>query len=174
MRYLIEDDGTLTPITNNQLTPNFNANEFDERNRFGLKSAGNLYLSRSLLNLLQRVRIIHNKPISISSAYRSDEYQKRIQSTNKNAVSNSPHPFGLAVDIAIGTKKNGDQLVKLLVQEAKEINLPIRLLYAHYKHSFIHIDVCPFFFQPGRAWHNKPCPINNRKAHPAHLREFVN
>ncbi len=82
-------------INDFKLTKNFNLREFASH------STGEVKISNKLVSQLQKVRNQIDKPIIITSAYRTKRDNKRV-----GGVENSQHLRGLAVDIsAIGHNK---------------------------------------------------------------------
>ncbi len=115
-------------------------------------------LHESLFEILDRLRFLAGRPIYINSAYRTTAEQLKLQEKNENAASNSPHPYGLAIDIDTRTHKETEIYVNHLRNIAKELNVKIRIGYKKYqpKQTFIHIDVCPEMYGEGGVWEFMP------------------
>lgn len=60
------------------------------------KGDGTLRMSASFLDRLEKLRVAYGKPLVITSAYRSPEYNQKVAETGADG----PHTTGHAVDIA--------------------------------------------------------------------------
>lgn len=115
------------------------------------------YLHEYLFTILDKLRELANKPIHINSAYRTTAEQIALQKKNEGAVSNSPHTYGLAIDIDTVSHVETLRYVIYLRQIARELNLQIRIGYKQYqnmtpKQTFVHIDVTPEMFGIGKPY----------------------
>lgn len=116
-------------------------------------------LHETLFHILDALRETVNKPIRINSAYRTQAEQMALRKVNEGAVLNSPHTWGLAVDIDTESDEETDLYVKFLKEIADRKGLEIRLGYEQYKKTsmtFVHLDVCPEIFGIGKAWELLP------------------
>lgn len=78
-----------------KLTKNFDLSEFESKD--GAYMSDYVYNNvKRAANNLQKLRDIYNRPIKITSAYRSKKHNKNI-----GGVPNSTHTLGLATDIQI-------------------------------------------------------------------------
>jgi hypothetical protein len=119
------------------------------------KLSGDFILHEYLFTILDLLREYVKKPIKINSAYRTEKEQKELQKINEGAVNNSPHCWGLAIDIDTISNKETARYLVILRKIAKELNLQIRLGWQQYEKlgsTFIHIDVCPEMFGTGKVW----------------------
>lgn len=119
------------------------------------------YLHEHLFLILDKLREYANKPIIINSAYRTELEQKELQKINEGAVNNSPHCWGLAIDIDTKSNRETETYVRILRIVAKELNLKIRLGFTQYQNmtppkTFIHLDVTPEMFGVGKVWEFMP------------------
>lgn len=109
-------------MNNIQVSKNFKLREF------ACKDGSNLVkLDSELLDKLQKLRTRINKPIIITSGYRTPEHNKKV-----GGASNSQHLYGKAVDI----KVNGMTPSQLKVH-AEKIGFKGIGLYK----TFLHVDV---------------------------------
>jgi hypothetical protein len=125
------------------------------------KLSGDFILHEYLFLILDKLREYAKKPIIINSAYRTELEQRELQKTNKGAVSNSPHVWGLAIDIDTRNNKETENYVRILRIIANELNLKIRLGFTQYQNmkpakTFIHLDVTPEMFGVGKPWQHFP------------------
>ena len=121
------------------------------------KLSGDFILHEHLFTILDKLREYAKKPIRINSAYRTAAQQKELQKNNEGAVNNSPHVWGLAIDIDTRSNKETENYVKILLIIAKELGLQIRLGFTQYQNmtpakTFIHLDVTPEMFGKGKVW----------------------
>ena len=114
-------------MNNIQLSKNFKLKEFQCKD-----GSNQVVLDSQLLNKLQELRDLLNKPIIINSAYRNKEYNKKV-----GGAANSQHLFGRAVDI----KVNG-----MDPHEVARVAEVIRFGGIGIYPSFVHLDT-----RPGRA-----------------------
>jgi hypothetical protein len=123
------------------------------------KLSGDFILHEYLFLILDKLREYAKKPIIINSAYRTELEQRELQKNNEGAVSNSPHVWGLAIDIDTRNNKETENYVRILRIIANELNLKIRLGFTQYQKlgsTFIHIDVTPEMFGVGKPWQHFP------------------
>lgn len=157
MRKIIKANGELVDLSlwqqSKGYTPTQLGNYFSTReNKLNNES---WYLHEYLFTILDKLREKANKPIIINSAYRTPAEQIELQGKNSGAVSNSPHTYGLAIDIDTVSDIETLRYVIYLRQIARELNLQIRIGYKQYQKqgsTFIHIDVCPEMFGIGKPY----------------------
>jgi uncharacterized protein YcbK (DUF882 family) len=116
-----------------QFTKNFNSSEFrsPDTNDFPRSVFGNL---RILATNLQVLRDHIKKPIKVNSGYRTHRYN----STVKNAVPNSRHCLGQAVDISVNgiSPKELARIIVILILEGRMQEGGIGLY-----RTFVHYDI---------------------------------
>ena len=88
-RYFVFDY-TLSP--NEHLSPHFEAKEFR-----CVDNSRVIVLNKALLDLLELIRNHYNKPLTISSGYRTVQYNSQL----KNSSPKSQHMLGNAADIKV-------------------------------------------------------------------------
>ena len=112
-------------------------------------------LHESLFEILDELRSEVGKPIRINSGFRSPEHQEFLRKTNKGAVANSPHTWGLAIDVDTVSNGQSDAYAKLILDIAKAKNIAVRVGWQQYKRfheTFVHFDVAPEMFGKGKIW----------------------
>ena len=122
-------------------------------------SIENWLLHESLFDVINELRERVGLPIKINSGYRTIEKQKELQKTNAGAVSNSPHTWGLALDIDTKTNAQTDAYVEILRQISIDLDIKIRIGWQQYKglkETFVHIDVAPEMFSIVKSWEFLP------------------
>lgn len=115
----------LNQINNIIISPHFNLSEF------ACPCCRRIMLHPLLLEKLEKLRKIIEKPVYITSGYRCFEYNRKV-----GGVANSYHCIGLAADI----KVKDINLIELLGY-AEEIDFAGIGLYE--KKNFLHLDVRP-------------------------------
>lgn len=83
-------DCTLNP--NEQLSAHFEAQEFKCKDNSRV-----IVLNKALLDLLELIRMHYNSPLTITSGYRTVQYNSQL----KNASPKSQHTHGNAADIKV-------------------------------------------------------------------------
>ncbi len=104
-----------------QFTTNFNSDEFE------CPDSKEHKISKDLIDKLQQLREKYGKSITITSGYRSKEYNDKV-----GGVKNSQHVLGKAADI---TAKDLDTLYSLCLELFSAIG------DGREKGKFIHVDV---------------------------------
>ncbi len=107
----------------------FNYSEFDSPDKLG--SGKNM--SPEILEMLDLAREKYDKPIKITSGYRTQEYNEGLKARGYKASPNSSHLKGLAVDIHCNNSKARFELVDILLDVGFN-----RLGIAN---TFIHADI---------------------------------
>ena len=109
---------------NQKLSTNFKVKEFACKD-----GADTVFVNDDLVNLLQKVRNHFGKAVHITSAYRTDAYNKKVGGANY-----SQHLYGNAADIYI-TGIQPEEIYNYLDSE-----YPNSLGLGKYS-SFVHVDV---------------------------------
>ena len=107
----------------------FNYSEFDSPDKLG--SGKNM--SPEILEMLDLAREKYDKPIKITSGYRTKAYNEGLKKRGYKASPNSSHLKGLAVDIHCNNSKARFELVDILLDVGFN-----RLGIAN---TFIHADI---------------------------------
>ena len=107
----------------------FNYTEFDSPDELG--SGKNM--SPKILEMLDLAREKYDKPIKITSGYRTQAYNENLKARGYKASKNSSHLKGLAVDIHCNNSKDRFELVDILLDVGfKRIGIA---------NTFIHADI---------------------------------
>jgi len=165
MRNIITQSGEIVPLATWQQKQGFEkgfelsklSHYFSTKERSFNKETWLLH--ERLFHILDALREIVKKPIRINSAYRTQAEQMALRKVNEGAVLNSPHTWGLAVDIDTESNQETDLYVRYLKEIAARKGIEIRLGYQEYKKysaTFVHVDVAPEMFGVGKAWELLP------------------
>ena len=107
----------------------FNYTEFDSPDELG--SGKNM--SPKILEMLDIAREKYDKPIKITSGYRTQAYNDNLKARGYKASKNSSHLKGLAVDIHCNNSKDRFVLVDIL--------LDVGFNRIGIANTFIHVDI---------------------------------
>ena len=114
---------------NTNISPNFMISEFACND-----GTDSILLDDNLPKVLQRIRVvIGNKPISVSSGYRTPAYNLKI-----DGATNSYHTKGMAADIIIDGISTTD-ICKAAETALSELKIPGGICL-YIKQSFVHVD----------------------------------
>lgn len=80
--------------------------------------------------VLDPLREIYGKPITVTSGYRSPEVNRSV-----NGATSSQHALGEAADISVGSKEENKKLFDIIKEQ-----LPFDQLINEYDYSWIHVS----------------------------------
>jgi len=107
----------------------FNYTEFDSPDELG----SGKQMSEKILEMLDLARAKFDKPIKITSGFRTEAYNKDLKARGYKASSKSSHLKGLAVDIQCNNSKDRFELVDIL--------LDVGFNRIGIANTFIHADI---------------------------------
>tara|TARA_R110000851_G_scaffold101726_1_gene217937 strand:+ start:1286 stop:1654 length:369 start_codon:yes stop_codon:yes gene_type:complete len=107
----------------------FNYTEFDSPDELGSGKR----MSEKILDMLDLAREKFDKPIKITSGFRTEAYNKDLKARGYKASSKSSHLKGLAVDIHCNNSKDRFELVDIL--------LDVGFNRIGIANTFIHADI---------------------------------
>lgn len=107
----------------------FNYTEFDSPDELG----SGKQMSEKILDMLDLAREKFDKPIKITSGFRTEAYNKDLKARGYKASSKSSHLKGLAVDIQCNNSKDRFELVDIL--------LDVGFNRIGIANTFIHADI---------------------------------
>jgi len=107
----------------------FNYTEFDSPDELG----SGKQMSEEILDMLDLARAKFDKPIKITSGFRTEAYNKDLKARGYKASSKSSHLKGLAVDIHCNNSKDRFELVDIL--------LDVGFNRIGIANTFIHADI---------------------------------
>ncbi len=109
----------------------FTYTEFDSPDEVGSGKK----MHPDILEMLDQARDKYDKPIRITSGYRTKEYNESLSARGYKASPNSSHLKGLAVDIACASSVDRYHLINCLLDVGfKRIGIA---------NTFIHVDIDP-------------------------------
>lgn len=80
--------------------------------------------------VLDPLREIYGKPITVTSGYRSPEVNRSV-----NGATSSQHALGEAADISVGSKEENKKLFDIIKEQ-----LPFDQLINEYDYSWVHVS----------------------------------
>lgn len=80
--------------------------------------------------VLDPLREIYDKPITVTSGYRSPEVNRSV-----NGATSSQHALGEAADISVGSKEENKKLFDIIKEQ-----LPFDQLINEYDYSWVHVS----------------------------------
>lgn len=125
-----------------------------------------IHVSELLIRLLDEYRELRFKKIGkatkINSLFRSHQKQQDLIAAGYRAAQYSPHEEAMAADVDTDNENDTKASLPLMRQAAANLNIKARIGWKKYMqdgNSFIHVDVCPEYFAPGKPFHHKKHPI---------------
>jgi hypothetical protein len=157
-----------------QISKYFSLNE--DRFQQDIALFGELIVCADLMRIVDRYRELVGEPTTFNSFNRNADYQKKLTEQGYRTASFSPHEVKLAGDIDTPGQKelakkfpgeNPEKIwamacelnrsrTKLMCRAADELGIKARIgneQYLREKQTFIHVDVCPEYYAPGKPWH---------------------
>lgn len=125
------------------------------------------FVAAPLIAVLDKYRELKGKPVTINSMYRTQRHQDNLKEAGYRTAATSPHVAGMAADIDTTSERDTYDSVSLLVKAAKQLGIKIRLGYQSYLadgNTFIHVDVCPEYYAPGKPYYAQGHPAQWERA----------
>ena len=127
-----------------------------------------LVVCEPLIRVLDALRADVGHALHINSFNRDQAKQNKLKAQGFRAAQFSPHVVKMAADVDTWTVEQTRALARRAVDVAKKLNIPVRVgseQYIKEGSSFIHIDVCPVYFGPGKPFDSVSHPIQWTKAY---------
>jgi uncharacterized protein YcbK (DUF882 family) len=143
----------------NQLGVYFTTDEQPFKNN--IEDYGHVVVNELLMRLLDRFRSTIKKPVKINAFNRNEAKQQELQERGFRTAKTSPHVVCMAADIDTISDAQTENYVAILKMVAKELSIKIRIGYKQYQadgSTFIHVDVCPEYYAPGKPFNKHPHP----------------
>jgi hypothetical protein len=168
----------LTPYSN-AIGKHFSLNE--ARFQKDIQLFGKLVVNELLMRVLDRYREKVNQSVNLNSFNRNAAYQERLTAQGLRTAEFSPHEVFMAGDAdtpgarelkklrpyaaedelwQLAVKVNRDH-ARIAREAGTDLGLKVRIgneEYLRANQTFIHIDVCPEYYAPGKPFHTKPHP----------------
>ncbi len=126
-----------------------------------IQNYGKLVVCESLMRVADKYRDLKSAPVKVNSFNRSKEKQEKLKEDGFKAASVSPHQFFLAMDVDTDTEQETRLNAAMIREAAKQLGIKVRIGFEQYLKddmTFIHFDVCPEYFAPGKVWHHVKHP----------------
>lgn len=121
-----------------------------------------IIIAAPLIQVMDQARILKGAPLNVNSLSRTLTRQQQLIAEGKRAATNSPHVVYMAGDLDTVSVEDTKKLVKHLKDAAKMLGFKVRIGWKKYipdGNTFVHVDVCPEYYLPGKPYHHKPHPI---------------
>jgi hypothetical protein len=123
-----------------------------------IQEYGELVVNEPLMRVLDGFREGVDSTVTLNSFNRNEEHQQELKKQGFKSATYSPHVVKLAADIETKDEKQTREWVKVLKQVGDILKIQIRIGFEQYLkvgQTFIHVDVCPEYYAPGKPWNNK-------------------
>lgn len=126
-----------------------------------------LEIAADVIKVLDLTRELKGEALSINSLDRSKFKQDQLIRDGYRAAARSPHVAKMAGDIDTVSADDTHRTVALLKEAAKKLGITIRIGWEDYLkngQTFVHFDVCPMFYGPGKPYVTMDAPEPWRRA----------
>lgn len=133
----------------------------DAKLRQDIFDYGELIVNEMLIRVLDEVRDLLGSPLYINSFNRNEEKQKELHNKGYKTATVSPHVAKMAADLNCTSAADVRKLARLVQQAASGIGIKVRVGFQQYLNegmTFVHVDVCPEFYAPGKPFFSDPHP----------------
>lgn len=133
----------------------------EQRFQDDLELYGNLVVCEPLMRVLDALRADVGHALHINSFNRDQAKQNRLKAQGFRAATHSPHVVKMGADVDTFTVEQTRALARRAIEVAKKLGIVIRVGSEEYikkGQTFIHIDVCPMYFRPGKPFNNVSHP----------------
>lgn len=133
----------------------------DAKLRQDIQDYGELIVNEMLVRLLDEVRDQAGVPMIINSFNRNEAKQKSLHDQGFKTATVSPHVVKMAADINCTTAVEVRKLARLIIAAANGIGIKARVGFQQYLNegmTFVHVDVCPEYYAPGKPFNSQPHP----------------
>jgi len=149
------------PVGSNKIGKHFIIGEKNLRGDVVIKNG--CTISELVLHILDETRELRGKPTMINDFDRTRADQLDLIARGFRAAKFSPHEVFCATDVDETNKADTIVLAKTIGLAARRLGIKVRIgvnKYLKDGNTFVHFDVCPEYYAPGKPWHHK-------KHHPA-------
>lgn len=127
---------------------------------------GEIVVNELLMRVLDAFREEIKRPISINSFNRTEDHQKALKARGFRAATYSPHVVKMAADIDTHTAQQSKEYASVMQRVSVKIGIKVRVGVDDYikaGQTFIHVDVCPEYYAPGKPFHGDKHPVQWEK-----------
>lgn len=133
-----------------------------------LKDYGKLIVCAPLIKVIDKYRELIRESVTINSFNRSAQKQEQLRLAGFRAAKTSPHEEKMAADCDTVSESDTLKKKEKMLEAGSLLKIPIRVGFQQYldndpQQTFIHVDVCPLYYAPGRPRHSDPHPIQWEK-----------
>ncbi len=154
----------------------------EERFRNDIRLYGEVYVNELLIRVLDQWRMDLGYSSTLNALNRNDEKQKSLTAKGFRTAVFSPHVVikkegvyrhgGFAADKDTNTHAQTNSEVSILKESAKKVDIKVRIGYKDYQlptklapqgQTFIHVDVGPEYYAPGKPFNKFLHPVQWEK-----------
>lgn len=163
--FILKPDGTEVPLAQWQQENGYEVGSARIAKHFwftepkfmqDIQDYGKLVVCELLMKVADKYRDMKSAPVRVNSFNRSKAKQQKLLKGGFKAAAVSPHEYFLAMDADTDTEQETRLNAAMIREAAKQLGIKVRIGYEQYladKMTFIHFDVCPEYFAPGKPWH---------------------
>jgi hypothetical protein len=148
------------PINSSKIGKYFDYNEYTFMS--DLTRYNSLIVNELLMRVIDEYRHEVKEVVNVNAFNRDQIKQDELREQGFSTAKISPHVFKLAADLDTISKPDTLEKAKIMIEVGKKLKIKIRVGYMKYLkkgQTFIHVDVCPEYYAPGKPWHLIPHPI---------------
>jgi hypothetical protein len=154
----------------------------ESRFRNDIRLYGEVYVNEPLIRVLDQWREDLNESVNLNAFNRDQKHQDELTTQGFRTATFSPHVVikekgiyrhgGFAADKDTSSHEQTNREVLVLAQSAKKVGIKIRYGYKDYQkptklapqgQTFIHVDVGPEYYAPGKPWNKFSHPVQWEK-----------
>jgi len=126
-----------------------------------IEDYGKLVVCVPLIILLDAFRDLRKAPVRVASFNRDEKKQEDLRRRGFKAATHSPHVVKMAADVDCDTVADVHRDAKLMKEAATAAGIKCRIGWRTYlpDQTFIHVDVCPMYYEAGGAFHHVKHPL---------------
>lgn len=146
------------PINSSKIGKYFDYNEYAFMS--DISRYNSLTVNELLMRVMDEYRHEVNEVVNVNSFNRDQIKQDELRDQGFSTAKFSPHVVKLAADV--DTLTDTLEKAKIMIEVGKKLKIKIRVGYMKYLkrgQTFIHVDVCPEYYAPGKPWHIMPHPV---------------
>jgi hypothetical protein len=127
-----------------------------------IQDYGELIVCEPLMMLLDALREAKEAPVIVNSFNRDKAKQESLHARGFKAATFSPHVAKLAADVDTLNAEETEYIANLVIGISQMMGIMARVGFKQYideGQTFVHIDVCPEYYAPGKPFNYIPHPL---------------
>jgi hypothetical protein len=143
----------------------------EDRFQKDIQMYGKVIINELLFRVADQFREDVGHPQTINALNRNQDHQNTLHAQGFRTATHSPHLVkedrsgisgAFALDVDTASNEQTDKEVVILVRAARKLAIKIRIGWQEYKAvnmTFIHYDVGPEYYAPGKPWNHITHPL---------------